>query len=190
MSKAPVPAMLQREVDRWADAWLTAKFSRLLELRAQDSGPFTRTPCFSRVMTDPIGFPRSSEIRRWWQPQRTTAQLFKQQLQWQAPEKRRRAATGDHQPLPCGVDVRRGHCHEQRHQAVGRSGQRLRNQQADGAEELEHTGCRHQQRRCGQNRRHHPDQVRLRARMEECDTAVKTNMAARPMRSESVHESA
>ena len=40
MSKAPVPAMLRRQVDTWADAWLRAKFSRLLELRAQDPGPF------------------------------------------------------------------------------------------------------------------------------------------------------
>ena len=40
MSKAPVPAMLRRQVDTWADAWLRAKFSRLLELRAEDPGPF------------------------------------------------------------------------------------------------------------------------------------------------------
>lgn len=32
--------MLRRQVDSWADAWLKAKFSRLLELRAQDPGPF------------------------------------------------------------------------------------------------------------------------------------------------------
>ena len=40
MSKEPVPAMRRRQVDTWADAWLMAKFSRLLELRAQDPGPF------------------------------------------------------------------------------------------------------------------------------------------------------
>ena len=40
MGKTSVPALLRQQVDRWADAWLTAKFSRLLELRAQDPGPF------------------------------------------------------------------------------------------------------------------------------------------------------
>ena len=40
MSKEPMPAMLRRQVDTWADAWLRATFSRLLELRAQDPGPF------------------------------------------------------------------------------------------------------------------------------------------------------
>jgi hypothetical protein len=40
MGATSVPAMLLQQVDRWADAWLTAKFSRLLELRAQDPGPF------------------------------------------------------------------------------------------------------------------------------------------------------
>ena len=40
MSTATVPAMLRRQVDSRADAWLTKKFSRLLELRAQDPGPF------------------------------------------------------------------------------------------------------------------------------------------------------
>ena len=40
MSNAAVPTMLRRQVDSWADAWLKAKFSRLLELRAQDPGPF------------------------------------------------------------------------------------------------------------------------------------------------------
>jgi len=40
MSKAPVPAMLRRQVDTWANEWLKAKFSRRLELRAQDPGPF------------------------------------------------------------------------------------------------------------------------------------------------------
>jgi hypothetical protein len=40
MGKTSVPALLRQRVDRWAEAWLTAKFSRLLELRAQDPGPF------------------------------------------------------------------------------------------------------------------------------------------------------
>src|SRR4030095_1597277 len=40
MAKTSVPARLRQRVDRWAEAWLTAKFSRLLELRAQDPGPF------------------------------------------------------------------------------------------------------------------------------------------------------
>jgi hypothetical protein len=35
-----VPAQLRQQVDRWADTWLKAKFARLLELRAQDPGPF------------------------------------------------------------------------------------------------------------------------------------------------------
>lgn len=39
MSKAAAPAMLRRQVDTWANEWLRAKFSRLLELRAQDPGP-------------------------------------------------------------------------------------------------------------------------------------------------------
>jgi hypothetical protein len=36
-----VPALLRQHVDRWAEAWLEAKFSRFLELRAHDPGPFT-----------------------------------------------------------------------------------------------------------------------------------------------------
>ena len=40
MVNAPVPALLRQQVDRWAQTWLTAKFSRLLELRARDPGPF------------------------------------------------------------------------------------------------------------------------------------------------------
>lgn len=35
-----VPLLLQQQVDRWAETWFKAKFSRLLELRAQDPGPF------------------------------------------------------------------------------------------------------------------------------------------------------
>jgi hypothetical protein len=35
-----VPAALRQQVDRWAETWLTAKFSRLLELSARDPGPF------------------------------------------------------------------------------------------------------------------------------------------------------
>ena len=40
MSTTSVPALLRQQVDRWAETWLKAKFSRLLELRAQDPGPF------------------------------------------------------------------------------------------------------------------------------------------------------
>jgi hypothetical protein len=40
MGTASVPALLRQQVDRWAETWLTAKFLRLLELRAQDPGPF------------------------------------------------------------------------------------------------------------------------------------------------------
>jgi hypothetical protein len=40
MSAASVPAQLRQQVDRWAETWLKATFSRLLELRAQDPGPF------------------------------------------------------------------------------------------------------------------------------------------------------
>ena len=40
MSTIAVSAQLRRQVDRWAEAWLKAKFSRLLELRARDPGPF------------------------------------------------------------------------------------------------------------------------------------------------------
>jgi hypothetical protein len=35
-----VPADLRQQVDRWANDWLTSTFSRLLELRAADPGPF------------------------------------------------------------------------------------------------------------------------------------------------------
>ena len=37
---AKVPADLRQQVDRWAQGWLTKTFSRLLELRAEDPGPF------------------------------------------------------------------------------------------------------------------------------------------------------
>jgi hypothetical protein len=40
MANTSVPTLLRRQVDRWAQTWLTAKFSRLLELRACDPGPF------------------------------------------------------------------------------------------------------------------------------------------------------
>ena len=40
MSATAVSARLRRQVDQWAKTWLTPKFSRLLELRAQDPGPF------------------------------------------------------------------------------------------------------------------------------------------------------
>ncbi len=36
---ARVPTELREQVDRWAQAWLQAKFSRLLQLRAADPGP-------------------------------------------------------------------------------------------------------------------------------------------------------
>jgi hypothetical protein len=37
---ASVPAALRQQVDRWAETWITTKFSTLLELRARDPGPF------------------------------------------------------------------------------------------------------------------------------------------------------
>ena len=37
---AKVPTELKRQLDRRAHDWLTAKFSRLLELRTADPGPF------------------------------------------------------------------------------------------------------------------------------------------------------
>jgi hypothetical protein len=40
MGKTSVPLLLQRQVNGWAETWLAAKFSRLLELRARDPGPF------------------------------------------------------------------------------------------------------------------------------------------------------
>jgi len=40
MGAASVPAQLRQQVDRWAQTWLQATFARLLELRAQDPGPF------------------------------------------------------------------------------------------------------------------------------------------------------
>jgi hypothetical protein len=40
MVTTSVPVLLRQQVDRWAETWLTAKFSRLLQLRAQDPGPF------------------------------------------------------------------------------------------------------------------------------------------------------
>jgi hypothetical protein len=40
MSTTSVPGLLRQQVDRWAETWLKGKFSRLLELRAQDPGPF------------------------------------------------------------------------------------------------------------------------------------------------------
>src|SRR4030095_1336535 len=35
-----VPADIKQRVDRWADAWLTATFTRQLALRAQNPGPW------------------------------------------------------------------------------------------------------------------------------------------------------
>ena len=40
MVNASVPTLLRQQVDRWSQTWLTAKFARLLELRARDPGPF------------------------------------------------------------------------------------------------------------------------------------------------------
>jgi len=37
---ASVSVVLRQQVDGWAKAWLAAKFSRLLDLRAGDPGPF------------------------------------------------------------------------------------------------------------------------------------------------------
>lgn len=37
---ARVPDDVRARVDAWADRWLTSKFTRLLELRAADPGPF------------------------------------------------------------------------------------------------------------------------------------------------------
>jgi len=40
MTLAAVPELVREQIDQWASAWLRAKFSRLLELRALDPGPF------------------------------------------------------------------------------------------------------------------------------------------------------
>lgn len=40
MAKTAVPTLLRRQIDRWADEWLKAKFSRGLEWHAQNPGPF------------------------------------------------------------------------------------------------------------------------------------------------------
>jgi hypothetical protein len=40
MRTTSVPTLLRQQVDRWAEKWLTSKFSRLLELRAQNPVPF------------------------------------------------------------------------------------------------------------------------------------------------------
>jgi len=40
MSTVSVPAAMREQADRWARNWLEKKFSRLLELRAVDPGPF------------------------------------------------------------------------------------------------------------------------------------------------------
>jgi len=37
---ASVPTVLRQQVDKWAEAWLTTKFSQLLEMRGRDPGPF------------------------------------------------------------------------------------------------------------------------------------------------------
>ena len=40
MAPTAAPATVRQQVDRWAGAWLQSKFTRLLELRAIDPGPF------------------------------------------------------------------------------------------------------------------------------------------------------
>ena len=40
MNTAAMPSTLRRQVDGSADAWLTASFSRLVELRARNPGRF------------------------------------------------------------------------------------------------------------------------------------------------------
>jgi hypothetical protein len=40
MATTSVPAVVREHVDRWAHVWLERKFTRLLELRAIDPGPF------------------------------------------------------------------------------------------------------------------------------------------------------
>jgi hypothetical protein len=40
MATTSVPARLRQQIDRWAEPWLTAKFSRILERHAQNPGPF------------------------------------------------------------------------------------------------------------------------------------------------------
>jgi hypothetical protein len=58
-----VPVALQQQVARWADAWLATTFSRLLELRARDPGPFndyrslTAAECFKEIEENEIFWP-------------------------------------------------------------------------------------------------------------------------------------
>ena len=40
MGATSVPTLLRQKIDQWAETWLTAKFARVLELRAQNPGPF------------------------------------------------------------------------------------------------------------------------------------------------------
>ena len=40
MSTSSVPALLRRQVDRWAETWLTRKYARLLEWRARAQSRF------------------------------------------------------------------------------------------------------------------------------------------------------
>ena len=37
---ASVPTVLRQQVDKWAEAWLAATFSQLLDMRTRDPGPF------------------------------------------------------------------------------------------------------------------------------------------------------
>ena len=37
---ASVPVILRQQVDRWAETWIAATFSQLLEIRSRDPGPF------------------------------------------------------------------------------------------------------------------------------------------------------
>ena len=40
MTTPAVPELLRHQIDQWASTWLQSKFSRLLELRHLDPGPF------------------------------------------------------------------------------------------------------------------------------------------------------
>jgi hypothetical protein len=40
MTRTAVPPLLRQQVDRWADSWLTGKFSQVLEWHARRRGPF------------------------------------------------------------------------------------------------------------------------------------------------------
>jgi len=60
---ASVPAVPRRQVDKWAEARLTAKFSQLLEMRARDPERFTvyrgltAAECFKEIEGNEIFWP-------------------------------------------------------------------------------------------------------------------------------------